>query len=67
MNLQLHPDLETFIREQLTDSSYRSPEEVVTEALYVLWERDQEQPAVTPQNVASLRWWEPLEDLASAA
>jgi Arc/MetJ-type ribon-helix-helix transcriptional regulator len=41
MHIILHPDIEKFIDEQLRRGDYRSPDEVVTEALYLLWQRDQ--------------------------
>jgi Arc/MetJ-type ribon-helix-helix transcriptional regulator len=40
MDISLHPDLERFIREQVSTEGYRSPGEVVTEALFLLWQRD---------------------------
>ncbi len=43
MIIQLHPDIEAFIGEQLRAGEYRSPDEVVTEALFLLWQRQQEQ------------------------
>jgi putative addiction module CopG family antidote len=36
MNIELHPDIETFIGEQVRAGEYRSPDEVVTEALFLL-------------------------------
>jgi Arc/MetJ-type ribon-helix-helix transcriptional regulator len=42
MSINLHPDIETFIREQVGTNGFRSPDEVVTEALYQLWQRTQE-------------------------
>ena len=41
MPIILHPDLETFIREQVGTNGFRSPDEVVTEALYQFWQRAQ--------------------------
>jgi Arc/MetJ-type ribon-helix-helix transcriptional regulator len=41
MPIILHPDIEKFIGEQLRGGNYRSPDEVVTEALFLLWQRDQ--------------------------
>ncbi len=43
MQIQLHPDIETFIGEQVRAGEYRSPDEVVTEALFLLWQHQQEQ------------------------
>ena len=41
MPIILHPDIETFIREQVGTNGFRSPDEVVTEALYQFWQRAQ--------------------------
>ena len=41
MAINLHPDIESFIREQVGTNGFHSPEEVVTEALYQLWQRTQ--------------------------
>lgn len=49
MNVVIHDDLGTLILERVNAGLYGSPEEVLTEALYVLWERDE----------ASFRWAQP--------
>ena len=36
-----HPDIEQFVWDQIRADGYRSPDEVVTEALFLLWQRDQ--------------------------
>jgi Arc/MetJ-type ribon-helix-helix transcriptional regulator len=41
MAIILHPDIETFIREQVGTNGFRTPDEVVTEALYQFWQRTQ--------------------------
>ncbi len=41
--LPLHPDIETFIGEQVRTGEYRSPDEVVTEALFLLWQKQEQQ------------------------
>jgi hypothetical protein len=41
MYIFLHPDLEKCIRDLVHPDGYRSPDEVVTEALFLLWQRDQ--------------------------
>jgi Arc/MetJ-type ribon-helix-helix transcriptional regulator len=41
MDIPLHPDLETFIREQVGTNGFRSPDEVITEALFLFWQRTQ--------------------------
>jgi Arc/MetJ-type ribon-helix-helix transcriptional regulator len=41
MPIFLHRDLEAFIHEQVRRGEYRTPEEVVNEALYLLYLRDQ--------------------------
>jgi hypothetical protein len=41
MNVLIHDDLGTLILERVNAGLYGSPEEVLTEALYVLWERDE--------------------------
>ncbi len=41
MEISLHPDLEQFVREQVSRGEYHSPGEVVTEALFLLFLRDQ--------------------------
>lgn len=43
MTITLHPDMETFIGEQVSAGGYRSPDEVVTDALFLLWQRQQDQ------------------------
>lgn len=40
MEATIHPDLVDFIREQVDSGQYRSPDEVLTEALFLLWQRD---------------------------
>jgi Arc/MetJ-type ribon-helix-helix transcriptional regulator len=39
MAINLHPDIESFVREQVGTNGFRSPDEVVTEALYQFWQR----------------------------
>ena len=39
MRIRLHPDVESFVREQVSPEGYASPAEVVTEALFLLWQR----------------------------
>jgi putative addiction module CopG family antidote len=41
MAIFLHPDIELYVREQVSRGAYRSADEVVTEALYLLYLRDQ--------------------------
>ena len=41
MDVPRHPDLETFVREQVDAGHYRTSGEVLTEALFLLWGRDQ--------------------------
>jgi Arc/MetJ-type ribon-helix-helix transcriptional regulator len=41
----LHPDIEKFIGAQLEGGEFHSPDEVVTEALFRLWQRQQDQVA----------------------
>jgi Arc/MetJ-type ribon-helix-helix transcriptional regulator len=41
MDIPLHPDIERFLLEQLATGDYVSPDEVVTEALFLLWQREQ--------------------------
>ena len=41
MNVLIHDDLGTLIMERVNAGLYGSPEEMLTEALYVLWERDE--------------------------
>jgi putative addiction module CopG family antidote len=48
MNILLHPDIVKFIDEQVSAGGYRSPDEVVTEALFLLWQRDQAGDAPDP-------------------
>lgn len=43
MDMNLHPDLEAFIRDQVKQGLYPTPAEVVTEALYLLWGRTEAQ------------------------
>lgn len=40
MEIPLHPDIERFLREQVGAGDYRCAAEVVTEALFLLWLRD---------------------------
>ena len=40
MEIRLHPDIERFLREQVGVGGYGSPGEVVTESLFLLWQRD---------------------------
>ena len=42
-----HPDIEKFIGEQVRAGDYSSPDEVVTDALFLLWQRQQDQAAAT--------------------
>jgi Arc/MetJ-type ribon-helix-helix transcriptional regulator len=41
MLINLHPDIETFICEQVGTNGFRSPDEVITEALYLFWQSSQ--------------------------
>jgi Arc/MetJ-type ribon-helix-helix transcriptional regulator len=54
MHIPLHPDIEKFIGEQVRAGDYRGPDEVVTEALYLLWLR-QQNLADDPASVAAPR------------
>lgn len=70
MRIDLHPDIEKFIGEQVRVGKYRTPDEVVTEALFLLWQRQEEQadkaapdghqfptePSLTPSEPLSVRW-----------
>ena len=59
MMLALHPDLEKFIGELVVAGAYRSPDEVVTEALFLLWQRDEaDSGTVTAQDCR--HWQRPL-------
>ena len=50
MDINLHTDIERFIREQVSSGGYASPEEVVTEALFLLWQRDLRSPPGSPRD-----------------
>ena len=41
MEINLHPDLERYIRELVDAGGYAGPDEVITEGLFLLWLRDQ--------------------------
>lgn len=38
MEIELHPDLERFVREMADGAEFRDEAEVVAEALYLLWQ-----------------------------
>jgi Arc/MetJ-type ribon-helix-helix transcriptional regulator len=43
MHIPLHPDIEKYIGEQVHAGEYRSPDEVVTDALFLLWQQQEDQ------------------------
>ncbi|MEM8721160.1 MAG: GUN4 domain-containing protein [Cyanobacteria bacterium P01_G01_bin.39] len=49
MNISLSPELEQFIQQQIQSGKYSSPDEVFTEALDLLKQRNQEKVDITTQ------------------
>ena len=41
MEIRLHPDIEVFVHEQIREGAYQSAEEVLTEALFFLWQQNE--------------------------
>ncbi len=47
MEVNLHPDMERLVREMADGGEFRDEAEVLTEALFLLWQRTPEAPAGT--------------------